>query len=252
MVTETTIQMTLLRPKKFQPLKLGMTVMFVAYFVLMAKIKANVYNDFLQLPQEKQVLSYTADELEDAKLYNITLPPIQNTKEEVLARWDDGNEVYQGSKLLLLVPVTLLLCYVLFNHWSMSFRAWASFRPTDKVEHAHFAKLDVVHKTGLVHEAHKVYLCKVYHYYYQGKYYQQIEFENEKYNIVAGNDQRYRLEQHYQKIGTALPTTDVEHGLSSQEHYENVNKYGENRIILKYPVYIKILLDEILSPYFAF
>lgn len=31
-----------------------------------------------------------------------------------------------------------------------------------------------------------------------------------------------------------------------------MNKYGENRIILKYPVYIKILLDEILSPYFAF
>lgn len=160
--------------------------------------------------------------------------------------------MYQGCKLLLLVPVTLLLCYVLFNHWSMQFRAWASFRPTDSAEHAHFAKLDVVHKTGLVHEAHKVYLCKVYHYYYQGKYYQQIEFENEKYNIVAGDGKQYKLEQHYQKVGSALPATDVERGLSSQEHYENMNKYGENRIILKYPVYIKILLDEILSPYFAF
>lgn len=68
--------------------------------------------------------------------------------------------------MLLLVPVTLMLCYVLFDHWSMSFKAKMSFKPTNNVEHAHYAKLDVVHKTGLVHEAHKVYLCKVYHYYY--------------------------------------------------------------------------------------
>lgn len=44
--------MTLLRPKKFQPLKLGIAAMFVAYFVLMARIKTDVYARFLLLPEE--------------------------------------------------------------------------------------------------------------------------------------------------------------------------------------------------------
>ena len=53
MVTETTIKMTLLKPKTFQPLKLVIAAMFVAYFVLMAKVKADVYSNFLLLASEQ-------------------------------------------------------------------------------------------------------------------------------------------------------------------------------------------------------
>ncbi|CAL6019613.1 Cation-transporting_ATPase [Hexamita inflata] len=253
MVTETTTKVTLLRPKKLISFYMFVILsLYVSYFVMMKQLGDKTYAAFLKEPEDMQVLKHFEYEIEDAQLYNYTLSPISTTKDNVLGRWSKGNGAYQGLKLTLLFPVTFHMCYILFKHWSAAFKAKVCYKKTKDPLKAHFVQLNVTHKTGLVHEANKVYLCKVHHYYTNKKYQQQIEFENEKYNLIEANGE-YQISKHFKSTNEVLPQIiNISEGLSRGQHYQQLTSFGENRIVLKYPVYMQILLDELLSPYFAF
>ncbi|KAH0571546.1 Cation-transporting ATPase [Spironucleus salmonicida] len=239
------IEAELLRPRKFRFFLILLYLVYIIYFCILYYVRSLTVSKFFQLPEDDQVLHYSSEEIDMAKQFNQVLDPIKLSPSNILFRWSH-TDLYDGTKLLLLLPVAVHLIYLLFVHWSDSFRARAIFVQTNNPDLAHFAKLRIFTDET----SSRIVLVKVKHQIYMKNQVQQIEFEGEKYQLI--------LEDGILRLRTLYENYDISQfdltsrSLTSKQHYQSIVDYGENRIILNYPNYLHILKDQILSPYFAF
>lgn len=70
----------------------------------------------------------------------------------ILYYWEDGNGMYNGLKLLLVIPVTIHLVYIISNYWWTQFKVHASYRYTKRPEDASHALILLKAKTGLTND----------------------------------------------------------------------------------------------------
>lgn len=98
------------------------------------------------------MLNYTEYEIEDAKHYGYDLPPLNPTMSNILYYWEDGNGMYNGLKLLLVIPVTIHLAYIISNYWWTAFKVHASFCRTKLPNNASHALILLKKKTGMTND----------------------------------------------------------------------------------------------------
>lgn len=105
--------------------------MYIFYVVSLQKVKSETYLQFYSQPTENQTIPIPQWMIDDAALYNETVDPIEINHQNILAYWTFGNGFYQGYKLIVLIPVTLHILYLLLGHWYAVFKAKFQFSRTN-------------------------------------------------------------------------------------------------------------------------
>ena len=118
--------------------------MYVAAYI---RVRSDTVQAFFDLPLEEQILEYRTDELEYFKSFGIEAPPLHHTASAIIERWSHTDR-YAGIKLLVLIPVTIHIAYLLFIHWSDSFKAHAIYKKTSDPDKAFFAKIVIFSEIG--------------------------------------------------------------------------------------------------------